>query len=338
MKVVVDSPPLKVEGRKLKVENRNSKIETRKSGTGNQEPEASNPEPRAPNPDNRRTPNIEPRTPPTDYDRALVAARYIIARGGLKPRLGVILGSGLGEVVNRLENARRLPYESIPHFPRSTVAGHAGELATGYWRGVPTTMLCGRMHLYEGYTPSDVVLPTRALALAGIEYLFVTCAAGGIGARCTPGRLMIFSDHLNYQGVNPLAGPEDARLGPRFIDMSEAYDRELRSLARAAGRKLHLKCSEGVYAGLLGPSFETPAEIRALQRLGADAVGMSTVPEVIAARQRGVRVLAVASITNPAAGLAREHLSHQEVLEAGGRGARNLASLFDEVVASLPPA
>lgn len=247
----------------------------------------------------------------------------------------MILGSGLGEVVERLENPRRLPYASIPHFPRSTVTGHAGELAVGQWRGVPTAMLCGRMHLYEGYTPSEVVLPARALALAGIEYLFVTCAAGGIGARCPPGSLMIFSDHLNYQGVNPLVGPEDARLGPRFIDMSEAYDRELRGLARCAVRKLRLKCSEGVYAGLLGPSFETPAEIRALQRLGADAVGMSTVLEVIAARQRGVRVLAVASITNRAAGLAREHLSHQEVLEAGRQGARDLASLFDGVVAGI---
>jgi len=279
----------------------------------------------------RRTPN----SVATDYDRALAAARYITAKGGLAPRLGMILGSGLGEVVERLENPRRLPYASIPHFPRSTVVGHAGELAIGHWRGVPAAMLCGRMHLYEGYTPSEVVLPARALALAGIEYLFVSCAAGGIGARCVPGSLMIFSDHLNYQGVNPLVGPEDARLGPRFIDMSEAYDRELRTLARRAGRKLRLKCSEGVYAGLLGPSFETPAEIRALQRLGAHAVGMSTVLEVIAARQRGVRVLAVASITNRAAGLAREHLSHQEVLESGRQGARNLATLFDEVVAGV---
>ncbi|HEV2424021.1 MAG TPA: purine-nucleoside phosphorylase [Terriglobia bacterium] len=276
-----------------------------------------------------------PRTPRTDYDRALAAARYIRATGGLSPRLGMILGSGLGEVVERLENPRRLPYASIPHFPRSTVAGHAGELALGHWSGVPTAMLCGRMHLYEGYTPSEVVLAARALALAGIEYLFVTCAAGGIGARCLPGSLMIFSDHLNYQGVNPLVGPEDARLGPRFIEMSEAYDRELRTLARRGAHKLRLKCSEGVYAGLLGPSFETPAEIRALRRLGADAVGMSTVLEVIAARQRGVRVLAVASITNRAAGLTRERLSHQEVLEAGRRGARNLASLFDEVVAGI---
>lgn len=291
----------------------------------------------------RRTPNPEPRTPvtggprpPTDYDRALAAARYITSRGTMTPRVGVVLGSGLGEVVARLENPLRVPYGSIPHFPRSTVAGHAGELVLGNWRGVPVAMLSGRMHLYEGYSPAEVVLPARALALAGIEFLFVTCAAGGIAARAAPGTLMIFSDHLNYQGVNPLAGAEDERLGPRFIDMSQAYDPELRALACRAARKLRLKWLEGVYAALPGPSFETPAEIRALRCLGADAVGMSTVPEVIAARQRGVRVLAVAFITNRAAGLARERLSHQEVLEAGRQGARQLASLFDQVVAGLP--
>ena len=253
----------------------------------------------------------------------------------MTPRLGVILGSGLGEVVARLLNVRRLPYASIPNFARSRVPGHAGELALGQWRGVPTAMLCGRIHLYEGYTPQEVVLPARALVLAGVEYLFVTCAAGGIGPRCVPGALMIFSDHLNYQGVNPLAGPEDPRLGGRFIDMSAAYDPELRRRARAAARTLRLRCSEGVYAALAGPSFETPAEIRALKRLGAHAVGMSTVPEVIAARQRGVRVLAVASITNRAAGLSRAPLNHLEVLEAGRQGARNLASLFNEIVAGL---
>lgn len=250
--------------------------------------------------------------------------------------MGIILGSGLGEVVSRLENPRQLPYSAIPHFPRSTVAGHAGELLLGTWRGEPTAILSGRMHLYEGYTPAEVVLPTRALALAGIEFLFVTCAAGGIAGRCTPGTLMILSDHLNYQGHNPLIGPAEDRLGARFVDMSAAYDAHVRTLARHAARKLRLRCSEGVYAALLGPSFETPAEIRALKRLGADAVGMSTVPEVIAARQLGVRVLAVASITNRAAGLGARPLSHQEVLEAGRLGAGNLARLFEEVIARLP--
>jgi purine-nucleoside phosphorylase len=271
------------------------------------------------------------------YAEARSAARYILAHAKLRPRVGIILGSGLGEVVAQLEDASHIPYSAIPHFPRSTVVGHAGELVLGTWMGESVAVLSGRMHLYEGYTPAQVVLPTRALALGGIEFLFITCAAGGIAARCVPGALMILSDHLNYQGANPLAGPEDKRLGPRFVDMSEAYDGRLRALARSAARKLHLRCSEGVYAALLGPSFETPAEIRALKRLGADAVGMSTVPEVIAARQCGVRVLAVASITNRAAGLSARPLSHQEVLEAGRLGAGNLARLFGEVLAGLPP-
>jgi purine-nucleoside phosphorylase len=272
------------------------------------------------------------------YDEAQAAARYIRARAKMQPRVGIILGSGLGEVVAQLESARHIPYGEIPYFPRSTVVGHAGEMLLGTWVEQPTAILSGRMHLYEGYTPAEVALPTRALALAGIEFLFVTCAAGGIGDRCRPGALMILRDHLNYQGVNPLTGPEDKRFGPRFIDMSEPYDARLRALARSAARKLRLRCSEGVYAALLGPSFETPAEIRALKWLGADAVGMSTVPEVIAARQCGVRVLAVASITNRAAGLSRRLLSHQEVLDAGRSGAGNLARLFGEVMARIPPA
>jgi purine-nucleoside phosphorylase len=269
---------------------------------------------------------------------ARAAAIYIVAQSKVRPRVGIILGSGLGEVVSQLQNPLRLPYRAIPHFPCSTVVGHAGEMLLGRWIGQPTAILSGRMHLYEGYTPGEVVLPTRALALAGIEFLFVTCAAGGIAKRCAPGALMILSDHLNYQGANPLTGPEDARLGPRFVDMTEPYDAGLRAITLRAARKLRLRCSEGVYAALLGPSFETPAEIRALKRLGADAVGMSTVPEVIAARQRGVRVLAVASITNRAAGLSPRPLSHQEVLEAGRSGGRNLARLFSEVMARIPSA
>ena len=205
----------------------------------------------------------------------------------------------------------------------------------GSWRDQSVAMLSGRVHLYEGYSPAEVVLPVRALALAGIESLLLTCAAGGIAEQCTPGTLMIFSDHLNNQGVNPLTGPEDQRFGPRFIDMTEGYDREFRSLALGAARRMRLKCSEGVYVALPGPSFETPAEIRALRTLGADAVGMSTVPEVIAARQQGVRVLAVASITNRAAGLSDRPLSHREVLEAGRQGARDLTRLFDEVVGQI---
>ncbi len=265
------------------------------------------------------------------------AAQYIKAQGGLRPRVGIILGSGLGGVVESVRESKSIAYQSIPHFPRSTVQGHAGVLQLGYWGKVPVAILQGRTHLYEGYSPAEVVLPTRVLALSGIEFLLVTCAAGGIAPRARPGSLMVFSDHLNFQGANPLAGPQDERLGLRFVDMSQAYDPELRRVARrAAGRRGdRLKCFEGVYAGLLGPSFETPAEIRALKRLGADAVGMSTVPEVIAARQLGVRVMAVALVTNRAAGLSRQPLSHEEVLEAGKKAARHLAGLFDSVLADL---
>jgi len=267
------------------------------------------------------------------YSEAAKAAKYIRTQGGIAPGVGIILGSGLGGVVDSLRQAKRIPYQSIPHFPRSTVLGHAGELHLGYWEEVPVAILAGRMHLYEDYSPAQVVLPTRALALAGVKMLLVTCAAGGIAPQATPGALMVFSDHLNFQGMNPLVGPEDPRLGLRFIDMSQAYDPPLRRAALEAARNERLRCFEGVYAGLLGPSFETPAEIRALQRLGAGAVGMSTVPEVIAARQLGVRVMAVASITNRAAGLSRQRLSHEGVLEAGKKAGDNLIRLLGAVIA-----
>jgi purine-nucleoside phosphorylase len=249
--------------------------------------------------------------------------------------VGIILGSGLGlaSVARYLQPSESISYRSIPNFPRPTVAGHSGELHVGYWGCVPVAILAGRMHLYEGYSPAQVVLPTRALALVGIQYVFMTCAAGGIAATRTPGSLMVFSDHLNYQGFNPLVGAQDERLGIRFVDMSAAYDPKLRRLACRAARRLKIKCSEGVYAALLGPSFETPAEIRALRLLGADAVGMSTVPEVIAARQMGLRVMAVALITNRAAGLSPRPLSHEEVLEAGRQAGGSLIALLDAVIA-----
>jgi purine-nucleoside phosphorylase len=269
------------------------------------------------------------------YSEAAKAAKYIRAQTGIAPRVGIILGSGLGGVVDSLHETRRIPYGAIPHFPRSTVPGHAGELHLGYWEQVPVAVLAGRMHLYEGYSPAQVVLPARALALAGINTLLVTCAAGGIGPRATPGALMVFSDHLNFQNMNPLVGPEGPQLGPRFIDMSQAYDPQLRRAALDAARTERIRSFEGVYAGVLGPSFETPAEIRALRRLGADAVGMSTVPEVIAARQLSVRVMAVACITNRAAGLSRQPLSHEEVLEAGKKAGSSLMRLFDAVIARI---
>ncbi len=269
------------------------------------------------------------------YGEAAEAAQYLKTRWPERPRMGIILGSGLGEVVARVGVAVAVPYASIPHMPRPTVAGHAGTLHLGFWQKVPVAVLEGRMHLYEGYNPAQVVFPTRMLARAGIEVLVITCAAGGISPRAAPGTFMVLSDHLNFQGVNPLAGPHDDRWGPRFVDLSQTYDPELRRRARKAAATLRLRCFEGVYAAVLGPSYETPAEIRALRRAGADAIGMSTVPEAIAARQMGMRVLAIATITNRAAGISRKPLSHEEVLELGKKAAGNLARLLDGVVGKL---
>lgn len=270
------------------------------------------------------------------YAEASKAARFLQQRWQIRPRVGIILGSGLGEVVRQgLTSARKIPYSSIPFFPRPTVEGHIGAVHCGTWGVVPVTILEGRMHLYEGFAPAEVVFPTRVLARAGIKVLVVTCAAGGIAPRATPGSFMVFLDHLNFQGSNPLAGYHDRRRGERFVDLSKAYDRDLRRLARAAARGCGLKCFEGVYAAVLGPSYETPAEIRALRRLDADAVGMSTVPEVLAARQLGLCVLAIAVITNRAAGLARRALSHKEVLEAGKDAARSLTRFLDALLPRL---
>lgn len=269
------------------------------------------------------------------YEEATGAARYIGSHSKVQPRVGIILGSGLGGVLGALRESEQIPYRKIPFFPRPSVAGHAGVLHLGYWKEVPVAALDGRMHLYEGYRPAEVAFPTRVLAQVGVETLVVTCAAGGIAPAAVPGSFMVFRDHLNYQGSNPLAGPHDARWGERFVDVSGAYDARLRRQAGRAARACRVKCFEGVYVALLGPSYETPAEIHALRRLGADAVGMSTVPEVLAARQAGLRVLAIATISNRAAGLSRAPLSHQEVLSAGKEASRNLARLLDNLMPRL---
>jgi purine-nucleoside phosphorylase len=261
------------------------------------------------------------------YAQALRAADYLKRRSKPFPQVGIVLGSGLGAVASRLTETVSIPYSRIPHFPRPAVEGHAGR--------VPVALLAGRVHFYEGYTPAEVVFAVRTLGLAGVRTFILTCAAGGIAAEAVTGSLMVFSDHLNFLGGSPLAGPHDKRWGERFIDMTCAYDAGLRRAALKAARALRLKCFEGVYAAVRGPQFETPAEIRSLKRFGADAVGMSTVPEVIAARQLGPRVLAVALISNRAAGLARQPLGHGEVLAAGKRGAENLACLLDRSIPGL---
>lgn len=243
--------------------------------------------------------------------------------------MGIILGSGLGASVGSLKRAVKIAYRDVPHFPCSSVAGHAGALHLGDWGGRPVAVLEGRSHFYEGRTPAELAFPVRVLARAGVRAVVLLCAAGGIARQAVPGSVMLISDHLNFQGMNPLAGPHDARWGERFVDLTVAYDPSLRRQARRAARSCRLRAWEGVYAALAGPSYETPAEIRALRVLGADAVGMSTVPEVLAARQAGLRVLAMAVIANRAAGLSRRPLSHQEVLAAGKRAVEGVRCMLD---------
>lgn len=270
------------------------------------------------------------------YAQALRAARYLQGRSKEFPEVAIVLGSGLDATASRLYDPVAIPYSRIPHFPRPAVKGHAARLLLGRWKNLPVAVLAGRVHLYEGYTPAEVVFVARVLGLAGVGTLVLTCAAGGIAPAAVPGSLMVFSDHLNLQGSSPLSGPHDPRWGERFVDMSRAYDPGLRRAALKAARTLQLECSEGVYAALPGPQYETPAEIRALKRLGADAVGMSMVPEVIAARQQNMRTLAIALITNRASGLARQTLRHGEVLAAGTRAAKDLTRLLGWVLPRFP--
>jgi len=277
---------------------------------------------------------MDNRLPLHGYEQAARAAHYIRAHGPA-PRVAITLGSGLGQILSMVEARVEIPYRRIPHFPQTTVQGHAGALHLGMWRGVPVALLEGRVHGYEGYHPVAVVFPVRALALAGVQTFIFTCAAGGIAAKARPGSFMVFRDHVRLEGASPLAGVHDPRWGERFVDMTAAYDVELRRAARRAAAWQHAACFEGVYACMPGPAYETPAEIRALKTLGSDAVGMSTVPEVMAARQLGRGVLAIAMIANRAAGLAGRPLSHAEVLRAGRAASHRLAALLDGVVAHL---
>lgn len=247
------------------------------------------------------------------------------------PHAILILGSGLGGLAEEIQDAVRIPYAEIPGFPLSAVAGHAGTLVAGRLGAVEVVAMQGRFHLYEGWEAADVVRPVRALAALGAEVLVVTNAAGGIRPGMQPGDLMLISDHLNLMGRNPLAGAEVVGAA-RFIDMSEPYDPEFRAATREVAAEQGIPLTEGVYAALLGPSYETPAEVRMLGRLGADAVGMSTVPEVLVARALGLRVLGISCITNLAAGLGGAHLSHEEVLEVGARVRDQLAGIVRGVL------
>jgi purine-nucleoside phosphorylase len=268
----------------------------------------------------------------TDYERAGRAAKFVLSKTKLRPKIAVVLGSGLGAFGEKLRDAKSIAYEEIPGFPRATAIGHAGRLVIGKTDGVAVAVMQGRVHLYEGRTAREVAFPTRVLRRMRIRSVILTNAAGGIGEGLKPGALVLIRDHINLQSVNPLLGANDDRWGPRFPDMTEAYDMAYRAIARAEARKLAIELREGVYAGLLGPSYETPAEIRYLKAIGADLVGMSTVAETIAARHAGMRVLGISCVTNLAAGLEGRALDHADVLEVGRRAQDSLRALLTAVI------
>lgn len=263
------------------------------------------------------------------------AASFVRDKVSIEPRTAIVLGSGLGGLADRLSERESVPYETIPHFPRSSVIGHTGALIAGRLEGIPVWVMAGRVHAYEGYTAQDVVFPARVLGSLGVTTLVLTNAAGAIDTAFSPGELMIITDQLNLTGLNPLVGPELSELGLRFTDMSAAYDRGLITACERAAESIQLPIRRGVYAGLLGPSFETPAEIRMLRTMGASAVGMSTVLESIAARQQGIRVLGISCLSNMAAGILEGEVNHEEVMEIGKR----VESRFiDLMIAVLPAA
>jgi purine-nucleoside phosphorylase len=253
------------------------------------------------------------------FTQADSAAQLILKRTPLRPRIGLVLGSGLGAFADSLTDATRVPYSEIPSFPQSTAIGHAGRLVIGKVENIAVAAMEGRVHFYEGYTAQQVAFPMRVLGRLGVRSAILTNAAGGINLQYTQGALVVISDHLNLQGINPLIGPNDERFGPRFPDMTQAYWKPYREMALAEAKKLGIAAPEGVYAALAGPNYETPAEIRYLRTIGADLVGMSTVPETLAARHTGIRVLGISCVTNMAAGILDQLLDHKEVMETGER-------------------
>jgi len=270
------------------------------------------------------------------FERATEAARYIGARCDARaPRIAVVLGSGLAGVADAIEDGVEIPYSDIPFFAHSTVEGHAGTLLVGACGGIDVAVMKGRFHFYEGYTMEEVTLPVRVFSQMGIRSIILTNAAGGIAKGLAPGSLMAITDHLNLMGDNPLRGPNDERFGPRFPDMTGVYTPAYVALAREAAREMGVVLVEGVYAGLRGPCFETPAEIRMTRNLGGDAVGMSTVPEATVARHCGMSVLAFSCITNVAAGLSGQELNHAEVLEVGREAGPRLAELIVRIIPRL---
>lgn len=263
------------------------------------------------------------------------AADYIRSKSNTKPRIGIVLGSGLGIYVDQIQNKQIIPYQDIPHFKRTSVEGHEGRLILGEVHGVPVAALQGRIHSYEGHPMEEIVLPVRVLAALGIEILFLSNASGGVNLDFHPGDLVTITDHINLSGRNALVGPNLAELGPRFPDMSEAYNPELNSVMKEVAKRHGVNMKDGVYCSVLGPTYETPAEIRMIRILGGDMVGMSTVPEVIAANHMGVRVAGVACITNYAAGIKQEKLSHADVKDVAEKAMVGFATILTETIGEL---
>ena len=279
-----------------------------------------------------------PKAHPGEFECAGLAADFVFSRTRLRPQIALVLGSGLGAFAEEFTLATKIPYSEIPYFPRSTAIGHAGQLVIGKVGTVSVAAMQGRVHLYEGYSAKEVAFPVRVFARMGVKAVILTNAAGGINHEFSQGRLVVINDHINLQGVNPLTGPNDERFGLRFHDMTGAYDRRFRELTVGEGNRLGIGMYEGVYAALRGPSYETPAEIRYLRTIGADLVGMSTVPEVIAARHSGMRVLGISCVTNAAAGILDQPLNHLEVLETAERVKGQFINLLKAVIPRIAEA
>ncbi|HXF27821.1 MAG TPA: purine-nucleoside phosphorylase [Bryobacteraceae bacterium] len=265
------------------------------------------------------------------------AFKFVEERASGWPKVGVVLGSGLGAFAEELTGAVSIPYSEIPGWPRATAIGHAGELIFGTLGSIDVAVMSGRTHLYEGYSPEQVTLGVRVLGRLGVKTLVFTNAAGGVNLSYSQGALVLVSDHINLQGSNPLVGPNDTLLGPRFPDMTYAYTAECRAIAMSVAKELGIDLKEGVYAAMLGPSYETPAEIRFLRTIGADLVGMSTVPEVIVANHMGLRVLAISCVTNMAAGISPKKIDHREVIETGNSVRLTLVRFLKSLLPRLEP-
>lgn len=269
------------------------------------------------------------------YEKAQEAAQFIKSKFDREIKVALVLGSGLGAFADEIENAVKISYEEIPHFARSTVEGHAGQLVLGEVAGVCVAVQQGRFHYYEGYELPEVTFPVRVFGLLGIKNLILTNAAGSVNSDFKPGSLMLLCDHINLMGANPLRGRNDERFGARFPDMTEVYSRDYQRLARAAAREMNYDLRRGVYCALSGPTYETPAEIHYLRYVGADAVGMSTVPEAIVARHQGMKIVAISCISNYAAGISEEEINHEEVMETGKQIAETFKNLLKGIIPKI---